>query len=122
MLKTVKLVIMLSPKEKQMLDSICDVLGSGMSEMIRETIRNKYTKIFPYYSVRQLNKVKEEKQEEENKLITVEQYCELKGGKIRKENGTNRCAFQVNPPTRFSPDGTWRSVPLDKKFIDDYFK
>src|SRR3990167_7792181 len=87
--KTIKLVVRLNKQEKEILERCLKYIGSTASEFIRSLIKNKSEKMFPYYKVkgRPIRKLEVE--------LTVEQKCEMIGGRILKnEHGLLVCRTQ----------------------------
>lgn len=106
-IRGLKVQVLMSDREKEMLDAVAEAGGCSATEMIRELIRAKHEKMNPAYRSR--------KQVMSPIALTPEQMCEKAGGKLHtNEDGTRVCLF-VKPGT-----GLRGSVPLTmpEKFDD----
>ena len=90
--KSLLLHFRVSEREKQILDALCERLGSKPSEFIRSLLRDKFLKVFPKYSEK-----KDEKPVIEEKELTPEQKCEKLGGSVVTREGVRMCAIKRSP-------------------------
>jgi len=86
-----------------MLEQICEEMGCSRSEILREWLRNNYLKMFPPYRL----KVNDPSSQTPEVELTVEQKCEMYGGKVVNKSGTRVCTF------RKIGSGMSGDVPID---------
>ena len=110
------LVFRMSDKEWEMFDKCVEEFGSKKTEFLKLLIKTKYEKMFPYYT-RSLRVIPSK---EQDTPLTLEQKCEMIGGKIVKDNTGNKiCKIQLYK-NAFSEG--FNEVPLQHDLLDQEIK
>ena len=102
-MKSNKIILSVSDREKEMIEKVCSVTGKNKSEFIRSLITDRFLKMFPPY-----------KGDKSHPLVPVEdltqeQICEINNGKLVKNDGLLMCEIQYkvnnNAYTKLVPLG-----------------
>ena len=84
-MKTIRIALAVSEREKEMLNKVCESMGCNSSELIRNLIRDEYTKVFPPYKASKAQPYTVEEK------LTPEQRCERVGGQVKEIDGQMKC-------------------------------
>ena len=95
----------ISSREEEMMNALCEYLGSRPGEMLRGLIVTRYTKLFPRYTQTRQEKVAAAAMAVED--LTPEQLCEREGGRVVNRDGVMMCSIPLSSSMN-------RYIPLSK--------